>query len=550
MRIHTGRFHLTFFRFAAVALLFGLLLEVLSVVPIASAGEWERISDYEARQRIGDLITSLDVTYVVRQKFVRKLLLEANGPHGALVRDMLLENLPLVSDQARIGIVEVLTLLGDPDDVPVLARLLRYDNFLDVRIQVIRTIAVFRIGQNPKIHDEIYEMLNREPYELTDRARSLLRAQPHDPGSKMYDPVLDRLYRQIEKIIAEQLDPVAAAIEGLGTRRDDEDAKLFLQKFCPSPLGEDRDEWAQAWAERGLSYQSPFQDDLSEMQINACRMLADIGAECNDFLAQRLERLLKTDNPRLLFAGMGMLVTMTDVAQSRSVQAAAVLGQDQTSLASLTESEINYWRRQQRAAELSVELARTYGSRFLSSDNKELRELSYLCLGATRDASMLPLIRKVQREKDEDDCMQSVIARAVTKLGTPEAVKILTLLSTYRGVSVNPKSQADEYRRVWAAFEGLRALAGKFDDKTGLIETRDAETGRLALAVILRQLSDTRELTGGPKLEDGNNLTLQMLVLDRLHRITGLQSQSTTPSDWTAVYEQRLHERGTAVAAE
>jgi len=537
MRTRPGR--VIIFRLTVLSA--ALLLSAVGVLPwrsSAAVAAEERIGDYEARQRIGDLITSLDVTYSVRQKFVRKLLLEANGPHATLVRGMLLENLPLVTDQARIGIVEVLTLLGDPDDVPVLARLLRYDTFLDVRIQILRTVAVFRIGQNPKIHDEIYEMLDREPYELTDRARGLLRAQPHDPGSKQYDPALDRLYRQIETMIAEQLDPVAAAIEGLGTRRDDEDAKLFLQEFCPSPMGEDRDEWQQAWTERGLNYLSPRQDDLVETQINACRMLGDIGAECDEFLASRLKRLLQSGNERLLLSGMGLLVTMTEVAQSRQQLADTFLQAVQDTR---PESESNYWRRQQQAAERTVELAHKYGEQFLASDNRSLRELAYMCLGATGDPAMLPLIRKMQREKDEDDRMQVVIAQAVTKLGTPEAVKILTLLSTYRGVSVNPKSQSDEYRRIWSAFDGLRSLAGDYDDETGRIVTADAETGRMALEVILRQLSDTRELSGGPKLADGSRLTLQALILDRLHMITGLQSQSTNPADWSAVYEQRLH---------
>lgn len=503
----------------------------------AQAGE-DRIGDYNARQRISDLILSLDVTHAVREKLVRKLLLEAHGPNAPLVRELLVQHLPEVTDQARLGIIEVMTLMGNPDDLPFLQTELRYDGFLDTRIQIIRTLPVFRIGPDPKLYGEIYEMLNREPYQLTGRARALLRARPRDPGSDAYDAAQDRVNQQVEAALSEQLDPVGTMIEGISSRRDGVRANDLLREFCPSSLGNTQADWRQAWQERGLDYESPRQHDLDQIRSNACRMLADIGAECTEPLAQRLRHLMKSKNTELARAGADCLREIAAVALER--RNALLQQRAQGAAEPVGEEERAWMRRQLEAADRARSLAREQGSLLLTSELRVLREAGYLCLGAAKDPQALPLVRKVQRERDEDDRMQVVIAQAVADIGSPEAVRMLTLFTTYRGVSADPQEQAREYRRVWSAFAGLAQLAGETDPATGLFRCDDPDTGRLAFGTLLRHIDDLREMSGAPRNADGSQFTIRQVILNHLRRITGNQSDKTDAQTWSTAYETKL----------
>ena len=114
-------------------------------------------------------------------------------------------------------------------------------------------------------------------------------------------------YNNLRIVTGDAFDPVsvAAAIEGLGSKRYDSDARRVITHYCGAALGYERDSCLEEWRSRRASFLSvnsvaikdAIKQDIITLQLTSCQVLADIGAEGTPAIVNSLRNMTEIDQP-------------------------------------------------------------------------------------------------------------------------------------------------------------------------------------------------------------------------------------------------------------
>lgn len=508
--------------------------------------QWEIDLLAEKRGRIAQWIRELDAS-PPRRKRPAQALLEAYRRDDADLVLMELEHaLDLDNEQIREGAGEVLGLIGDPRSIPVLARQLRYDAYIVVRQRILHQLPCFLVSDQ-RTREEVRDNLTAETYAVTDRIRSILREGGVGTPLQSFSPRSQARRDEIRHAIASQLDPVEAAIAGLESRRDSLRAQRVLVHFFGKPLGETSDEWYDAWAQLSKRPQTyrVFEElrGIEGLQVSACRLLQDMGAEGTEYVCARLERLVALDRPDTRETALSTTVELARLARHslrpHHERVAALKNSPSR------EAELVWHRRRIESAERIQALASQLGRERLMEELERFRAVAYRAVGAgvppvlpgdsealraekTRLAEEAVARLHEQRvAKIDHETGLTAMAQACSWIGTSAAVRELAGLASFRSYTASRTDQITEYRVVRAAIDALAHVAAD-----------PALPGaRAAFEELLLLRDNDTMLAGGPSRGGDEGLSVSDIVRYHLRVITRSQTSRKTDADWRAAYE-------------
>lgn len=520
-----------------------ILASVLILFATKVTGEdtWENALALQARRRIASNIKALDQQVQLRWKEVKELVEDGRSANADLTIELLLRALPRGNHQLKEGIIEVLTQIGDPRGIPPIDYELRFDIYPDLRMWSMKTLPVFLLPADRALQNEFLKQAENQSYSLTDRMVEVLHRPPMRTSNNEFDSSLEQRRRNVIRAIASQLNPVGTAIQGFGTKRSDERARQALSYFAGSQIRHNHQKWIERWKTAGVNFLLPRQDEISMLQVTACMVLADIGAPATPEILEGLKRLLQKKEPALREASLNCLSAMCDVAASNMVkhqQRLALLGQNREH-----EAETTWRRRQMEMTATLLPLARSLGLEGLTAKEEAVRIAAFDCIGASREPSLpdntpvqiaarrertiktIKELRTILLQGGEHPRTQIHLAQALGKLGERESVQLLHLITNYRSFSNGIRAERekrDEHNLVRSAIAAVAAIAA-----------RPGDPGReKAREELLKQLTNTRELSGGPGEPGGVPARVQNLALEQLQKMVNKKLRSFSPEDW------------------
>ncbi len=487
---------------------------------------WERELREEAGREIALLIRGLDTPVGRRRPQIDALVRRGTGPNADLALEMLHEGFGLYGIQVREGLVEVLARIGSPRSLPVLRRQIRFETFSDVRLLILRLAPAWLLADTPALHAEGVDRLLSEDVGATERLVRALRRPPVRRLDGRYDPDADRLRRAITAILASQLDPVEAAIEGLDSTRDEIDAYTVLRHFVGEELGNSPAEWADTWRAVRAEFESPAARELESLQISALGSLAMMGAEMSGELSAAFAFLAAHGSDPAVQATLHATETLARQARRRLPAAEATLPEVRSRPPG---DEERLWiERTVASGRRALELAATLGREHLDDPREHVRIGAIRCLAATGDPEVVPLLEARRLRGGENARVLAVIAEALGGIGGGEAVASLRLVSSNPGYTAGAQERREAYHALYAAMDAL-----------GTIVRRGGPAAETALDVLLERLEDPRPVPAAPARPDGAPLTMQDLALYILQNAFGVSDESTDPADWRARYDAR-----------
>lgn len=510
--------------------LFILLFSIFVGEICALEKAWDDRQQYEARNQINTMIKGLDAPFKLRQKYVDELVKLADEHSRSLLFTQLVFGLNLKNDQITQGILEAYSRINEPATIPNLIGELLYSKSLDVRRSVIIHLPLFYVTNNDdraEIRD-FFEMMERF---LPARLLATLREPPLIDGR--YSNVRDKLRRETETTLTEQLQPVEAVLQGLETSYH----KLAfeqLKHFLSIDLGHSKSKWVEFWRGHGETFISPLQDELFDTQITACLMLANMGAEGTEDLCHNIRWAMATPFNVLRTAVLEMLsiITSVAVAESRANQVAL-----QTTI---THQAEKLWRERQQTALLRLQnLILELAKKYLSNDNPTLNLLLIDGLGETRLPAAMPLLREILRSDNTSLDVLLRVAKALGKIGDEEAVKFLTMMAEYQGIAVKREAQIHEYQRVRGALRALSNITAEVDHDQLIVRNRQAAL--LAVDYLLTALIDERRVIGAPLGGKAEEQTIAFLTRQILRETWSSDERSFSPDTWRKIYEQLIN---------
>ncbi|MBP5233915.1 MAG: HEAT repeat domain-containing protein [Planctomycetes bacterium] len=513
----------------AIALLAALWLPGGGRPAAAREETWEDQQQYEARNRINHLIKGLDAPFRLRLPYVRELVAMADGKLRNLLLTQLIFALDLKNSQITQGVVEIYSRISDPATIPILKGELLYDSSLDVRRSIILHLPSFYVA-DPEARAAVIDFFEKAERYPPERLLDAMREPPLTGGR--YSNVRDKLRREIEAILVEQLEPVGAVMQGMETAAYHKRAYEQLKSFLAVDLGHRKDKWREFWGGRGREFVSPLQSELFDTLTAACRMLANMGAEGTEELCAQVRWMLSTPFATERTAALEMLsaITAQAVAESRWQRAALAEG--------VEHQAEKLWRQRRleacaRLQKLALELAGLY----LGGDRSLLNLLLIDCLGETRLPEAMPFLRRTLRSDNTSLEITLHVAGALGKIGTPEAVRLLTLMAEYQGIAVRREEQVHEYHRVRAALRALGEVTGHYA-KSGEFVPGDPKAAKQAVDCLAAALADRRHLVGAP--DDGlkEEQTVAFVVRKILQETWRLNDDSFDPQVWKNHYRE------------
>ena len=513
----------------AAALLAALLLAAGAFPVTAREETWEDQQQYEARNRINYLIKGLDAPFRLRMAYVRELVAMADGKLRNLLLTQLIFALNLQNSQITQGVVEIYSRISDPATIPILKGELLYNSSLDVRRSIILHLPEFYIA-DPAARAAAIDFFEKAERYPPERLLAAMREPPLTDGR--YSNVRDKLRREIEAILVEQLEPVGAVMQGMETAAYHKQAYEQLKNFLAVDLGHRKDKWREFWGGRGREFESPVQSELFDTLTAACRMLAAMGAEGTEALCEQVRWMLSTSFATERTAALEMLaaVTAQAVAESRRQRAALAAG--------VEHQAEKLWRQRRleacaRLQQLVLELAEKY----LSGDRTPLNLSLIDCLGETRLPAAMPFLRRTLRSDNTSLEIILHVAGALGKIGTPEAVRLLVLMAEYQGIAVRREEQVHEYQRVRAALRALGGVTGHYA-RGGEFVPGDAKAAALAVDSLVAALADRRHIVGAPDGGLKEEQTVAFIVRRILQETWRVNENSFDPEVWKERYRQ------------
>jgi len=525
-----------------VILAIGLGLAGSSLRAADVVEDWEKDLQREDKIRISRWILSLNAPPSERREATTRLVEESRGENGAVVLELLHDTFSLNNPQIREGVVEVLAEIARPESVPILARQLRFDSFMDVRIRIMRLLPVFLLPEEPKLREEILALAARENYSMTERLRSALQRGPLRLAPHGYDADLDHLRRSVVQALMSQLDPVATAIEGLGSKKDDSLAQETVLYFLGRSLGESQDESLERWKTLGLESECLKIMDISILETTAAQMLADVGAEGSEELIRLLQRLTRVKRPAANETALQAAAALTRVARRRLLEHRAWL-QEHASDRQVSEVELKWREQGVQMAERTIRFTYETGTTAIASPTEEVRVAGYRCLGASGNPEAVETLRRQFVTGNEPLGMQARIAEALGEIGGEQAVQVLAVLADHKTYAAAGEPQAQEYRLMLAMIEALARIAGRYDQQQRVLVVGDTDVGTQAFRCLLDLLQNERPLPGGPRRADDTPVRMQDLVLRQIQLIVGVEDPTLDPERWFERYLSLVKQR-------
>ncbi len=522
-----------------------ILLAIIWLAPFAKVAAVETLRDWEAdlrnenKSRIHKLILALDAPAVTRDAQVEKLANAAKGENADMVMEMLHKGLSYDNPQVREGIIDVLARVGSSRSVPVLARHLRYEKFIDIRIRILRLLPVFLLGETPALQNEVRLMAERENYSMTGRLRHALRRGPIRISTGEYSPALEHLRKSIMHAVGGQLDVIGTAISGVDSKQDDVRARLALVYFCGRELGRSREEWQDKWGVMGLNFHSPKEMELTTIETMACRILADIGAYGSFTVIKLLGRLTRVKREASNEAALITIAELTRIARSELKAHRKRLAGRQD-LRRMSEAEQTWRKHQVDCAIRMIDLAWKSGRDSLAAESPAIRRSAYVCIGASRNPTAVELLQRRMIRAGEPPDVQVAISMALGEIGGEQAVKVLNMMLGHWTGQDAGKPGAGRYRLIQSVIAALGGIAGRYDPQSRSVRVADGFAGKLAVGSLLSLLGSRDSVPGAPRNPDGSPMRLEDLVLRRLQLITGLRDSSGDPAIWRQRYAQLL----------
>lgn len=489
---------------------------------------WEDQQQYEARNRINNCIKGLDAPSRLRRKYVDELVSLADGKLRNLLLTQLVFGVELGNDQITQGAVEIYARIGDPATIPVLKGELLYSRSLDVRRSVIMHLPEFYVT-DPRKKREIMAFFEKAEWFLPETLLRALREPPCPDGQ--YSNVRDKLRREIEGILIEQLEPVSAVMQGLETASYHKRAYEQLKNYLGVDLGHRKDQWREFWGGRGREFVSPLQSELFDTAAAACRMLDDMGAEGSEELCAQVRWLLATPFTAMRTAALEMTASLTRQAQTerREQQAALAKGVER-------QAEKLWRQRRIEAAERLRRLVLELAEKYLGGEKSALNLLLIDCLGETRSPEAMPFLRQILRSDNTSLDIILHSAAALGKIATPEAVRLLSLMAEYQGIAVHREEQVHEYKRVRAALHALGTVTG--EPAADGLRPGDPEAAKLALDCLFTALNDQRRMAGAPENGNAEEQTVAGAVRKILREAWRTDESSFSPKVWKKRYSE------------
>lgn len=508
-----------------------IIIAFCLTMSLAASDElWEEDLQFEARNNINTLIKGLDGAHQFRQKYVKELAEIAKGKLRNLVIKQLKLSLTEKNIQRSEGIIEVFTLINDQSTIPTLEKELLYNLDIDIRRSVIIHLPLFCVP-NEKIRYEIQELVEDGDRILPPRLIHALRTPPFNPETKQYDETIDDKIRgRVERALTEQLDPIEAIINNGLEGTDQIKARTILKLLLEVNLGYKRNNWLEFWRGRGRDFKSPLQDEILTAQVNACKMLGDMGAECTPLLASRVKWLMSTPYTTAKHSALDMLEKMTSYAVKRNEvhQKAITEGVKR-------EAERLWRQRKIKNTDLLISLVLGLAEDYISTPEVSLRLPLVDCLGATTSKKAIKYITFALRQDSQSKEMRLHAANALSKIGGEEAVIILSEMAEYRGIAVKRDLQIQEYKRIRAAYKALGYIV-KRSTKYKLSAT-DALAAKNALQILLKGLQDDRAFDGAPKWIKPEERKIRFFARATLRIALSSVSDSYDPAYWKGLYK-------------
>ncbi|GEM_PF-2574758 len=282
---------------------------------------WQQDLRYEERTRVGELMSALDHPYPMRRKAVAELVSMAQGEASGLVREELMRGLGLDNPQIRQGAVEAMSRIGDEGLLSAITSALPYEPVLDVRVSMLRALPCFAVDEADRTR--VVDLFEEEGYRVTEEMRALLRRRPFDARrGRGADTETLRRRRAVAHALADQLDPVGTAIQGLDDKNYASQARRIVARLwredLPDRPAEVRAAWDRTRPEARLS-------DLAfvrAVQDLAARLIADLGVfETTD----QLSELGMCERPQARTIALRTLAALAEFAHVRWAEDEEVL---------------------------------------------------------------------------------------------------------------------------------------------------------------------------------------------------------------------------------
>lgn len=498
----------------------------------ALEGVWDEEENLGDRYRIRELVRELDVLPRMRLRYVLALAEELQGENRELALTMLRATMEGHNLQVKLGVIEALSRVPDPEFLPDFRWRILFDPSSDVRVSALRHLPAFCMP-DPDERNAMLAIVESDFYAIPDWLQGRMRQPPLDRDAGLYIPARDRMRQQVEALIATQLDPVEAVIQQLETRRH-RTAIESLRHLLDLNLGHARDGWLEFWQAQGQIHVATQQGAIEEFQIAASVILQNLGAEGTPYLVDRLRWLAGTQSPAARQAALETTAVLAEYAGDQlPVQRAALeaVGAD-----TMSEAERGWRRRRMEAHERMLALAHELGTRHALAREATICAAAIHCLGAGRTPDAVRLILEAGRMGGDSEMVLRQQIRSLGAIGSVEAVAELARLSVFRGVALDRFEQVQDYGRVEEAMQALAQIVRRARGPAEDLMRPPLEAGEAAFAVLLERLADSRAMAGAPSGAGHAEGTVRILARRQLQYALGVREPSFDPAVWRRLY--------------
>lgn len=494
-------------------------------------GVWDEDEHVGDRHRIHEQIRELDLPTRMRMRQVQVLIEELRTGNRDLAIRMIRTTLEGRNIQIKLGIIETLSRVPEPEFLPDFTSLVLFDTSIDVRVSALRHLPAFCMPDSEE-REAMLRIAESDFYAIPDWLQGRMRAPPLDPVTGAYAPARDRIRQQVEALIATQLDPVEAVIQLLETRQH-RIALDTLRHLLDLNLGHARDGWLEFWQAQGQIHVGQQQKEIEDAQIAASVVLQNLGAEGTPYLVDRLRWLAGTHPLSARQAALETTAVLAEHAGNRLPLHRMAL--EAETAETLSEAERGWRARRMAAHDRMLALAYELGTRHALTREPEIRAAAIHCLGASRAPDAVELILQAGRMSGGGQVVLQQQIRSLGSIGSVEAVEELARLSAFRGIALDRFEQGEEYVRVEEAMRALGQIVRRARGPEADVTRPPPEAGAAALAVLLGRLRDTREVPGAPVREGGETMEVRFLARRQLQYALGVREPSYDPAVWEAL---------------
>lgn len=479
-------------------------------------------------QRLDGLVESLNASSERRGRALELIYTELRGVDSREMQQVLRESLSRKNTLIVQGVVEAMSMLGDPDDLAYLEALLATSRSLEVKTLIIRLLPAYCLGHSERARfnyiryaagyervpsDEVLEPLRRPP--ITRRGR--------------IDVSRERMQGRVIRSLAGQFDPVAAALRYVEDRLYGTAARQAVAHYVGNALGGDPGRWLAIWEAQGREIEFLDTTEVEEIRLAAMQSLADMGAEGLPELLAAFRVLLDSGDDILKQSCFDTLAVMCRVG----FETAAALSEMQFPPEDAIEGDAWRGRRSDAARKLAVFAAESAELGLNRSAGSGTFASAANCLGAALSFSLefmagfdglaearargIAVLERMAMMPDISRSERASVLSALGNIGSARAVAAVA--SVLDSPYCSPEFGEDGRLLTEAAVDALRVAA------VGGHDGRDA-----ARALLLGLLASDRNFP--PVRAEAPPVGVRHMALWRLQRLARTTDTSFDGESW------------------